>query len=89
LNRSGGRSRAELDKTPPSQFSTVKSNFAAMDPNKDGQLTLEERDNYRPGQQAVAVQDWRALLKKADLNDSGRLSKAELSKTAPADLADL
>lgn len=88
LNHSGGLSKLELDKTPARQFAGIKKSFDAMDVNRDGQVTMAERDGYTPAPKA-APQDWQAAFKKADVNDSGGLSQVELSHVAPGTLEDL
>lgn len=90
LNGSGGLSRAELDKTKPNQFRALKKNFDAMDANKDGQVSVDERDNYTPASTgATTTATWLTDFRKLDLNDSGGLSQSELAK-APGNLfADL
>jgi Ca2+-binding EF-hand superfamily protein len=45
-DKSGGLSKAELDKTPPGQFPEIKRRFDDMDANKDGQVTIAERDLF-------------------------------------------
>lgn len=87
-NDSGGLSKPELSKTGEHQFARIKKFFEGMDANKDGQVTIAESDSFKPVRAGVA-QDWRDIFKKADVNDSGGLSKAELDKTAPEVLKDL
>lgn len=89
LNRSGGLSKVELDKTPPKQFGVIKKHFDTMDANRDGQVTIAERDNYTPPAKPAAAQDWQAAFKKADVNDSGGLSMAELNTVAAGVMDDL
>ena len=43
-NNDGGLSRAELKKSKG--FDSIEQNFAAMDANKDGKVTLDERSDY-------------------------------------------
>jgi len=45
-NHSGGLSRAELKKTDKDRFTLIKENFKAMDTNKDGEVTIAERDAF-------------------------------------------
>lgn len=92
LNGSGGLSKAELEKAKG--FKRVKKNFDAMDSNHDGQVTAAERDSYNPATVQSSVtgshaENWQAALKKADLNDSGGLSKTELQQTTSQSLADM
>lgn len=90
LNASGGLSKAELDKT--TRFKRMKQNFDAMDSNHDGQITVAESDAYRPAPAAGASpagEDWLAAFKKADLNDSGGLSKTEVGQSTAQSLAGL
>lgn len=92
-NKSGGLSKVELGKTPAKQFPNVKKNFDAMDANRDGQITLAERDNFKPApkptHKAAPAQDWQSAFKKADLNDSGGLSEVELKGVPAGTLDDL
>lgn len=88
LNDSGGLSRLELDKTRPTQFPALKKQFDQMDTNKDGQISVAERDSFKP-QQASASAEWQAAFKKADLNNSGGLSKVELGKTSAQSFTDI
>lgn len=88
LNDSGGLSRLELDKTRPNQFPALKKQFDQMDTNKDGQISVAERDSFKP-RQASASAEWQAAFKKADLNNSGGLSKVELGKTSAQSFADI
>lgn len=91
LNDSGGLSRAELDKTKPSQFKRLKSSFDAMDSNRDGQVSVAEFDGYKPAPTTAATPavDWQAAFKKADLNDSGGLSKTELGQASALGLDEM
>jgi len=43
-DKSGGLSKAELAKTAPNEFRFIKRNFDQLDTNKDGQVTVAERD---------------------------------------------
>lgn len=45
-DKSGGLSMAELGKTGPKKFGLLKQKFADVDANKDGQVTISERDAY-------------------------------------------
>lgn len=87
LNNSGGLSRVELEKTPAGQFPLMKRQFDVMDTNRDGHLTIAERDNFNAAKKSPT--DWQPGFKKADLNDSGGLSKAELAKTPSGQFEDL
>lgn len=88
LDDSGGLSRLELDKTRPNQFPALKKQFDRMDTNKDGQISVAERDGFKP-QQASASAEWQAAFRKADLNSSGGLSKVELGKTSAQSFTDI
>lgn len=88
LNGSKGLSKVELDKTKPAQFGVIKKYFDSMDTNKDGQVTVAERDSFKPPKSATTP-EWQASFKKADLNDSGGLSKAELGQTSTQSFADI
>lgn len=46
IDKSGGLSKAELDRTPPRQFVEIKRRFDNMDVNKDGQVSIKERDKF-------------------------------------------
>jgi Ca2+-binding EF-hand superfamily protein len=45
-DNSGGVSKAELDKADPNLLKRIRKNFDDMDANKDGEVTLSERDAY-------------------------------------------
>jgi hypothetical protein len=45
-DRSGGLSKAELAASKDGSFGQIKARFGEMDADKDGQVTLEERDRY-------------------------------------------
>jgi Ca2+-binding EF-hand superfamily protein len=91
LNDSGGLSKVELDAAGPKSFGSIRKNFDAMDANKDGQVTILERNSFTPPKPVASTPgvDWQANFKKADLNDSGGLSLAELGKTPSSQFADL
>lgn len=76
LNDSGGLSKAELKKTASSQLLQIKNNFVAIDADHDGQVSADEYRRYL----SKAQDDFAAKFKKADLNDSGGLSRRELEK---------
>lgn len=78
LNDSGGLSKVELEKAKSSQLAQIKSNFAAIDADRDGQVTADENRHYLARKQ----DDFAAKFKKADLNDSGGLSRRELDKVS-------
>jgi len=78
LNDSGGLSRVELEKTGSQQLLQLRDNFEAVDADHDGQATAEEYRRY-----LVRVQDGFAVkFKKADVNDSGGLSRRELGEVS-------
>lgn len=78
LNDSGGLSRVELEKTKSPQLLQLKSNFGTIDADHDGQVSADEYRHY-----LGKVQDeFAAKFKKADLNDSGGLSRRELEKVS-------
>ena len=78
LNDSGGLSRVELEKTGSPQLLQLKSKFDTIDADRDGQLTADE---YR--RHLVRIQDdFSVKFRKADLNDSGGLSRRELEKVS-------
>lgn len=82
-NYSGGLSMAELDKTGPKQFVSMKRRFADMDANRDGQVTPYEYGQFVDAQR----KKWETAFNRADINNSGGLSKAELDKTPPKQFA--
>lgn len=45
-NRSGGLSRAELEKSDKNRFGLIRKHFSEMDANKDGEVTIAERDAF-------------------------------------------
>jgi hypothetical protein len=45
-DKSGGVTKEELKKGGPDELKMIKENFDAMDTNKDGQVTLKERDTF-------------------------------------------
>ena len=51
-DHSGGLNKAELAKTRSGAFPGIKKHFDAMDANKDGQVTVGERDAYIASHQA-------------------------------------
>ena len=78
LNDSGGLSRVELDKTASPQLLQIRNNFEAIDTDRDGQTTADEYRRY-----LVRIQDDFAMkFRKADVNDSGGLSRRELEKVS-------
>ena len=92
-DRSGGLSKAELAGAAAPGFPIIAKNFDAMDTNKDGQVTLAERNGaintYMQKQQAVQAQtatkarkDFEDRFAKADTNKDGALSKKEASGAA-------
>lgn len=94
-NNSGGLSKLELERLPPNKFGSIRKNFDAMDGNRDGQVTIAEADAYKAARKpptpvvTAPAEDWQATFKRADLNDSGGLSRLELDKTAPDALSSL
>lgn len=92
-DRSGGLSKAELAGAAAPGFPIIAKNFDVMDTNKDGQVTLAERNGaintYMQKQQAVQAQaatkarkDFEDRFAKADTNKDGALSKKEASSAA-------
>lgn len=78
LNDSGGLSMAELDKSKASRIQPIKTNFAAIDHDQDGHVTRSEYESY------LAKQVTKMPAKqftRADLNDSGGLSRVEIEKS--------
>lgn len=78
LNDSGGLSRGELDKSKSSQLQPIKNNFATIDADNDGHVTVEETRAFM-GQAKDAIA---AKFKQTDVNDSGGLSRRELEKAS-------
>ncbi len=78
LNDSGGLSSVELGKTRSSRLQPIKSNFSVVDADADGHVTRNEFENYLATQQ---VKMPARQFSRADLNDSGGLSRVELDKT--------
>lgn len=76
LNDSGGLSRVELEKTGSPRLVQLKKNFEAIDADRDGQATVEEYRRYL----ARIQDDFAVKFRKADVNDSGGLSRRELEK---------
>lgn len=91
LNDSGGLSKPELDSAGEKSFPVVRRHFDAMDANKDGQVTMQERSTFIPPKPVASTSstDWQANFKKADVNDSGGLSLTELGNTPSSQFADL
>jgi outer membrane lipoprotein SlyB len=78
LNDSGGLSRVELEKTASPQLLQIKSHFDAIDADRDGQVSADEYRRY-----LVRIQnDFAVKFRKADVNDSGGLSRHELEKAS-------
>lgn len=78
LNDSEGLSKAELKKTASQQLLQIKNNFVAIDSDHDGQVTADEYRRYL----SKAQDDFAAKFRKADVNDSGGLSRRELEKVS-------
>lgn len=78
LNDSGGLSRVELGKTASPQLLQIRNNFDAMDADRDGQVTADEYRRYL----ARVQDDFAVKFSKADVNDSGGLSRRELEKVS-------
>lgn len=92
-DRSGGLSKQEAERAPAPGFPAVVKNFAAMDANKDGQVTLAERNAVlanaakarRAQMQQRAAQErkqWEDRFARADANGDKALSMAEVDKAA-------
>ncbi|MCX7898056.1 MAG: EF-hand domain-containing protein [Rhodocyclaceae bacterium] len=76
LNDSGGLSKVELDKAKAPSLKAMRDNFAAIDTDRDGQITPAEYERFL----AREEERFAARFKQADLNDSGGLSRKELDK---------
>lgn len=85
LNDSGGLSKSELDKSKSAQLQGIRTNFAAIDADKDGHVTEEEYQRYL----GKAHDEFVARFKKADLNDSDGLSRKELEKVSGKEFDDI
>lgn len=59
----GGLSKAELDKSGAKAFPNVKKNFDAMDTNKDGKVTIAERDAFVNAQKGAKKAEKAAATK--------------------------
>ncbi len=81
VNDSGGLSRVELGKASSQQLLPIKNNFDAIDADRDGQVAADEYRRYL----AKVQDDLAAKFRKADLNDSGGLSRRELEKLSGAE----
>ena len=78
LNDSGGLSMTELEKSKASRLQAIKTNFTAIDHDHDGHVTRNEYEDYLARQltKMPAKQ-----FTRADLNDSGGLSRVELERS--------
>lgn len=45
-NKSGGLSQKELKKTDKPRFALIKQHFKAMDSNRNGEVSIAERDTF-------------------------------------------
>lgn len=89
-NRDGALSREELNKAAAPGFPVMQQNFAEMDKDRNGKLTLAERDGFlkaeaarqAKAQQAKAQGNFADAFTKADANMSGGLSKKEVENAA-------
>jgi outer membrane lipoprotein SlyB len=77
LNDSGGLSLTELGKSKSTKLQPIKANFSAIDTDQDGQVTVSEYEAHLSQKQ---VKITASQFGRADLNDSGGLSRAELGK---------
>lgn len=93
VDRSGGLSKAEVANAAAPGFPLIAKNFEVMDANKDGQVTLAERNaaiqtfvqNRQVEQQkagARAKKEFEDRFARADTNKDGALSKKEVETAA-------
>jgi Ca2+-binding EF-hand superfamily protein len=76
-DKSGGLSKAELDKTPAGQFPEIKRRFDDMDANKDGQVTIAERDKFvEEAPKKVAERRAASFQKRMDAKRAASTGKA-------------
>ena len=85
LNDSDGLSRAELDKSRSVQLQAIKDNFRTIDQDNDGHVTQNEYSNFLYQSQ----DQFAAKFRKADLNDSGGLSRKELDRASGNEFASI
>jgi outer membrane lipoprotein SlyB/Ca2+-binding EF-hand superfamily protein len=83
LNDSGGVSKVELDKSKSALLKPIKDNFKAVDQDGDGQVEVAEYERFLSRQE----DSFAAQFKKADLNDSGGLSRKEIDKAGAKEFA--
>lgn len=89
-NKDGALNKREVDGAAAPGFPIMKKNFDAMDKDKNGKVTLDERDSFLKAEaqrqmdarQAQAKKNFETLFSAADTNRSGGLSKKELDSAA-------
>lgn len=90
INKDKALSKSEADKAEKPGFPQVTKNFTAMDKDKNGKVTVAERDDYLKGEarrqaeerQKQARKAFDERFSRADINKSGGLSKSEVENAA-------
>ena len=86
-NYDGALSRDEITKANQPEFTVILQNFDAMDSNKDGKVSLDERRNWGKEKRASAEGEWEIKFRKADTNYDGGLSRDEITKANQPEFA--
>lgn len=89
-NKDGGLSKKEADSAAAPGFPQIKKNFTAMDSNKNGRVTIAERDDFLKAEikkeiearQTKARKAYEDQFARADVNKSRGLSKKEVENAA-------
>jgi outer membrane lipoprotein SlyB len=83
LNDSGGLSKLELGKTSSKHLDALHTHYEAIDADRDGHVTVAEYEAWL-ARQTARLSDKQFV--RADLNDSGGLSRVELDKSSDKSL---